>query len=214
MIKISLADDQSLLCQSLAKIIDSCEEFSVVSLASNGKEVLKHCERYQPDIVLLDIEMPIMTGLEALRIIKRKFPDIKVIMLTTFDSEENIFNAFLDRADAYITKDISPEELFVTIHAVNFGMSVIANGLTEILVGRCKQRTHESSGIQETFDLDEEDILIIRGIVKGKSNKKIADEIGYSEGTIKNRLSKIYEKLAINDRVALAVYALDNGIVE
>ncbi len=212
MIKIVIADDQTLLCQSLAKIIDSQEEFSVVAHAFNGKEVLEACEKYHPNIAILDIEMPEMSGLEALEQIKRNHKEIKVIMLTTFDNEESVYSAFLSQANAYITKDISPDELFVTIRAVSYGMTVMTEGLTEILLGICKQKSVAST--IPIDNLDAEDLLMIKYVVEGKSNKSIATEIGYSEGTIKNRLTKIYDKLGINDRVALAVYALEHGIVE
>ena len=107
MIKIIIADDQGLLRKSLGQIISTDEEMNVVAMVSTGREAISECVKHRPDIIMMDIEMPTMNGLDALKIIKEKYPKTKVIILTTFNNKENIITAFLSKADGYLTKDIN-----------------------------------------------------------------------------------------------------------
>lgn len=210
MIKILIADDQALLRKSLGQIISIDEELNVVSTASNGREAINLCERYKPDIVIMDIEMPKLNGIGALKVIKEKYPKTKVIILTTFDNKENIIASFLAKADGYITKDIAPEELIATIKCVNFGLTVIHDSVVDIMVNKFEKIANTNKNHLEI--LTTEEIDMIKLIVDGKSNKSIAKEFNYTEGTVKNKISRIYEKLGISDRLKLAVYAVENGI--
>ncbi|MCH4886511.1 response regulator transcription factor [Acidaminobacter sp. JC074] len=210
MIKILIADDQVLLRKSLGQLISIEEEFKVVDLVATGKEAVEACRRHRPDIVLMDIEMPEMNGITALKRIREQFKTIKVIMLTTFDNKENIVEAFLADADGYITKDVDCSELVSIIKCVNFGLTVIHKSVKEIMVNKFSRMQASSKSYLKV--LSEEEIEMIKHIVSGKSNKEIAAIFCYTEGTIKNKVSKIYEKLNITDRLQLAVYAVENGI--
>lgn len=210
MIKVIIADDQVLLRKSLAQLISIDKEINVVSMASSGREAIDECEKHKPDIVIMDIEMPKMNGIDALRVIKDKYPNIKVIILTTFDNKENIISAFLAKADGYITKDIEPDELITTIKCVNYGLTVIHKSVKEIMVDKFEKLAKKSKNYTDILNM--EDIDMIKNIVDGKSNKDIAKILNYTEGTVKNKVSKIYEKLGITDRLQLAVYAVENGI--
>lgn len=210
MIRIIIADDQMLLRKSLSQIISIDEEISVVAMASTGREAIDECERVNPDIVIMDIEMPKMNGITALRIIKEKYPDIKVIMLTTFDNKENIILSFLAQADGYITKDIEPQELITTIKCVNYGLTVIHKSVKEIMTNRLGKMASKRKNYVALLNVEEIDMTKL--IVDGKSNKEIAKRFNYTEGTVKNKVSRIYEKLGISDRLQLAVYAVENGI--
>ncbi len=212
MINITIGDDQLLLSESLAKILDSREEFSVVSIAKNGIEILKHCEEYKPDIVLLDIKMPLMDGIETLKEIKSKYKDIKVIILTTFDDEDTIMQALSLGVDGYVTKDLSPDQLFSSIQCVYSGLNVLTNSAISIIKEFSNMTSYKPN--LDELGINEEEIKLIVGVVEGKSNKELSKELFLGEGTIKNKLSKIYKKLDVNDRVALAVFALENGIIE
>lgn len=210
MIKIIIADDQVLLRKSLGQIISTDEEINVVDMVGTGREAIESCNLNKPDVVMLDIEMPEMNGIAALKAIKEQNPHIKVIILTTFDNQDNIVESFLSEADGYILKDIDCEELIITIKCVNYGLTVIHESVKKIMVEKFKKIP---IGKQSYLDiLTIEEIDFIKLIVQGKSNKNIAKMFNYSEGTIKNKVSRIYEKLNLSDRLQLAVFALENGM--
>lgn len=210
MIKIAIVDDQALLRKSLGQIISSDEEMNVVAMASTGREAIEMCLTYKPDIIMMDIEMPTMNGIDALKIIKDKSPKIKVIILTTFENKENIISAFLAKADGYITKDIDPNELITTIKCVSYGLSVIHKSVKDIMVEKFEKLSQKSKNYADILTVEEIDMVKL--IVSGKSNKEIAKTFNYTEGTVKNKVSRIYEKLNLSDRLSLAVFAVENGL--
>jgi DNA-binding NarL/FixJ family response regulator len=210
MIRIIIADDQVLLRKSLGQIISTDEKITVMDMVGTGREAIESCKIYSPDIVLMDIEMPEMDGISALRIIKEKFEDVKVIILTTFENTNNIVDSFLAQADGYITKDIDCDELITTIKCVNYGLTVIHKSVKKIMVDKFKKMSDNKKSYTDILSLEE--IEIVKLIVAGKSNKDIARIFNYTEGTVKNKVSRIYEKLGISDRLRLAVYAVENGI--
>lgn len=210
MIKILIVDDQALLRKSLGQIISSDEEMNVVSMASTGREAIEMCLTHEPDIVMMDIEMPTMNGIDALKIIKDRAPKIKVIILTTFENKENIISAFLAKADGYITKDIDPNELITTIKCVSYGLSVIHKSVKDIMVDKFEKLSQRSKNYADILSVEEIDMVKL--IVSGKSNKEIGKTFNYTEGTVKNKVSRIYEKLNIADRLSLAVFAVENGL--
>lgn len=210
MIKIMIVDDQELLRKSLGQIISTDEEISVISMASTGRDAIEKCNLNPPDVILMDIEMPELNGIAALKIIKENYPEIKVIILTTFDNKENIVSSFLSKADGYITKDIAPLELITTIKCVNYGLTVIHKSVKEIMVDKFQKLSSSQKNYSEVLSLEEIDMIKL--IVDGKSNKAISKVLNYSEGTVKNKVSKIYDKLGISDRLQLAVYAIENGL--
>lgn len=210
MIKVIIADDQMLLRKSLAQLISIDESINVISMASSGREAIEECEKHRPDIVMMDIEMPKMNGIDALKIIKDQYPKTKIIILTTFDNKENIIAAFLAKADGYITKDIEPDELITTLKCVNYGLTVIHNSVKDIMIDQFEKTANKSNNYTDILTIEEIDM--IKHIVDGKSNKAIATILNYTEGTVKNKVSRIYEKLKISDRLQLAVYAVENGI--
>ncbi len=211
MIKIMIVDDLELLRKSMAQLISIDDGISVVAMAENGSKALELCKLHQPDIVLMDIEMPEMDGITALKKIKLQYPDIRVIILTTFDSKDNIIESFLANADGYITKEIAPDELIATIKCVSYGLAVVHQNVKTIMVDAFKHNT--LAAVNNDTTLLSEEIDIIKLIVDGKSNKYIAAKLNYSEGTIKNKVSRIYDKLKLTDRLQLAIYAVENNIV-
>lgn len=211
MIKIMIVDDQVLLRKSLAQLINVDDEISVVAMAATGKEAVTTCQKFRPDIVMMDIEMPEMDGIKALKKIKEQCPRTRVIILTTFDSKENIVDAFLAHADGYITKEIAPQELIATIKCVSYGLTVIHENVKKIMIAKFEEV--RPSALNNAVQLSPEEIEIIKLIVDGKSNKYIGNTLNYTEGTVKNKVSRIYEKLKLTDRLQLAVYAVENNIV-
>lgn len=210
MIKIMIADDQVLLRKSIAQLISIDDDIEVVCMAGNGREAVENCKKYQPDIVMLDIEMPEMNGLEALRQIKKEYAHIKIIILTTFENRENIIKSFVYGVDGYLTKDIDPNELISALKCVYQGLTVIHQSVKNIMVEKFNKAAMNEKKYEGV--LNDEELEMIKNIVAGKSNKELGDIFNYTEGTIKNKVSKIYDKLNISDRLHLAIYAIENGI--
>lgn len=211
MINIVIADDQKLLRESLSYILESDVDFKVVDTVDTGKACLELCHHEDVDLILMDIEMPIMDGVSATEMIKSKFPHIKVIILTTFENPDNIMDGFLAGADGYIVKSIDYKELIMTIKCVMSGLTVIDQSVKQIMI----QRFKGLSDYKMKYDdlLSEKELEIIKWIASGKSNREIAKLLSYSEGTIKNNVSKILEKLKLSDRVQVAIFAIENGVV-
>ncbi|MBN2898038.1 MAG: response regulator transcription factor, partial [Clostridia bacterium] len=211
MIKVILVDDQLLLRESIAYLLENDDEIQVVGMGENGKDALELCKNLSPNVVLMDIEMPEMDGVQATKIIKNDFPDIKVIILTTFENPDNIMEAFANDADGYIVKNISHKDLVRAIKCVNNGLTVIHESVKKIMIDRFKGLSDYKSRYQDV--LTEREIEIVRRIAAGMSNKEIGAELAFSQGTIKNNVSRILEKLNMSDRMQIAIFAIENGIV-
>jgi DNA-binding NarL/FixJ family response regulator len=195
----------------LGYILDNDAEINVVGGAGNGEEALALCKNLCPDIVLMDIEMPQMDGVCATKLIKEKYPNVKVIVLTTFENADNIMESFIVGADGYIVKNINHKDLVLTVKCVASGLCVIYQSVKDIMINRFKGLSNYKSKYEDK--LLEKEIDIIKLIATGKSNKEKAAELNYSEGTIKNNISKILEKLEVADRMQIAIFAIENGIV-
>ncbi len=211
MIKIMLVDDEKLLRDSLGYILSTEKDIHVVAMVENGIEAIKMCQEHKPDLVLMDIEMPGGDGVTATRKIKEKCPDTKIIILTTFENPDNIMEAFIAKADGYIVKDIRQGDLIYTIRCVVAGLTVIHDSVRNIMVNRFKGLMDRQSVYADV--LNERDTEIIKLIAKGQTNKEIGGELGYSEGTIKNNISRLLVKLDMTDRMQIAIFAMENGIM-
>lgn len=220
MIKIAIADDQVLLREMLSMVLSSDSEMEIVGLAGNGEEIIDICREKKPDIVLLDIKMPVKDGVFALETIKKEMPHIKVIMLTTFGDERNVLEAYKKGANGYVLKDIKPPMLIMTIKCVFEGLFVMQDEIAGLVRKRIKlsapRKAVETDGYEQLYDeygLDALDRKIIRLLVDGKSNKEIGEALNYSEGSIKNRISRILDATGLKDRTQIAVFALQNNII-
>lgn len=211
MINVILIDDQRLLRESISMLLENDEEISVLAMGENGNEAIKLCEMYKPDIALIDIEMPELDGVSATKIIKEKYPKIKIIILTTFDNPDNIMESFINDADGYIVKNISHKDLVRSIKCVNNGLTVIHKSVKKIMMNRFKGLREYKSRYKDI--LTEREIKIVKLISAGLSNKEIASELNFSLGTIKNDISRILEKLEMSDRIQIAIFAIENGVV-
>lgn len=214
-IKIMIVDDQRLMREGLRTILDLEQDMTVVSLAENGKDALDKIPNAQPDVVLMDIRMPVMDGVECTGIMKQQHPNIKVLILTTFDDDEFIIDALKNGAVGYILKDLSSEKLVTAIRDAYNGNSImqpeIAAKLISHITGVSRDNAHssESSEMQKEELTDrEKDVLKLVG--KGMSNTEIAKKLYISEGTVKNYISSLYDKLDINERNKLMLYAIEN----
>lgn len=210
MIRVVLVDDETLLCESLKVSIQQDSEIEVVGIATNGFEALKLCDEELPDLVIMDLEMPECDGVKGTKLIKKKHPNIKVVILTTFNDDQNVSQVFKNGANGYILKSIKASELGEALKSVVRGLNVIKDDIFDILIKQLESNlTYESFENNELdTDLNDREIKIIQRIIQGQSNKQIASNIGLSEGRIKNIISGIYIKLKVQDRVQLAVVAV------
>lgn len=190
MIKVLIADDQELIRQSLSIILGLKEEISVVGGVGDGTEVLEFIAKEKPDIILMDIRMPTMDGVECTKIVKEKYPEIKIIVLTTFDDDKYVFSALKYGASGYLLKGISVDELEKAIHVVYSGGAMInpeiASKVVELFSEMAQQNYDvmiEAENIEKINDMEWD---IIKDVGHGMSNKEIADHIGLTEGTVRN----------------------------
>ena len=216
MVKIAIADDQVLFRDMLSIILTQDHTFEVIGSAGDGNEILQLCDEEKPDIVLLDVNMPVADGIFALLKIKEKYPHMKVIMLTTFEEEDYILNACTNAADGYLLKDTKPETLINTIKCVNDGLFVMHRSVQQCMVKQLAKalQTEKITEIaDERFDFDPIDLKILKLLSLGKSNAEIAQSLNYSEGTIKNRISRMLDITELKDRTQLAIWAVQTGAV-
>jgi len=216
MINIAVADDQSLFRNMLIYILEQEPTFNVVGGASDGNEMLELCKaQNNPDIILLDVKMPNMDGISCLNKIKSLYPEIKVIILTTFEEDEYIYKAFSNNADGYIVKDTKPKVLVNIVKCVNDGLFVMHSSVREFLFQNISNSINNIaySISDDNVDFDTIDLMIIKLISLGKNNAEIAAQINYSEGTVKNRLSRMLSVTGTKDRTQLAIFAIQNGLV-
>lgn len=204
MIKILIVDDQALIREGLRLMLNLYDDIEIIGEANNGKEAIDFVEQEEVDVILMDIRMPIMDGVEATRIIKEKYPNVKIIILTTFNEDEYIFKGLKNGADGYILKDISSKELVNIIESVHNGDILFHGDVAKTL----------ASAVIDKKDTKKEDIFhrltpreleIAKLIGEGKSNKEIGEILYITEGTVKNHVTKILDKLELRDRTQLAL---------
>ncbi len=213
MIKVVLADDQLLFREGIKKILEQDGEIKVVGCAENGKEALKLSEQLSPDVVLMDIEMPVCDGVEGTRLIKSKCMHTKVVMLTVFNDDEKIQSALNYGADGYMLKDINQEKLVLTVKGVAAGLGIMHKDTYSNIIKKANTKISilENNGFN--IELSNRELSIIKLIVDGKSNKEIAKTIYLTEGSVRNVISGILKKLNLKDRTQLGILAVKNGIV-
>lgn len=205
--KILIVDDDALIRESLKIILGLEEDFEVVGTASNGQEAFEMCQKVIPDIVLMDIRMPVLDGVLGTKLIKNHFKNIKIVILTTFKDDEFIKEAMKNGAEGYILKNQSSDSIIESLRAVEKGNSVfqkeIADSLTSMLRDE-KRKTPESFGITDR------EFEILKLIGDGLSNKEISKLLFLSDGTIRNYVTALLEKLELRDRTQLAIFYLKN----
>lgn len=200
----------------LAKVLSQEESFVVTGSLGDGRDVIKLCEETNPDVILLDIKMPNMDGIHALSKIKERFPKIKCIMLTTFEEEKFIYPALAYGADGYILKDIKPDVLIHMIQSVYDGLFVVHDSIKEYILLQMQRSSNEYKKISlstKELEFDSTDLDVLKLLTRGKSNSEIASEICYSEGTVKNRISRMLEMTGTKDRTQLAIFALQSSVI-
>lgn len=210
-VRILLVDDQELIRESLCIVLNMEEDIEVAGMAENGRVAVELCERQQPDVVLMDIHMPEMDGIVATRIIKNNWPQIRVIILTTFQELDYVVDALDIGAEGYLLKAIHPKDLAAGIRLVNRGGTLISQSMARMMASQLKQS--ESKSLNLKHGLSEREQQVLDYISQGLSNREIAERMFLSEGTVKNYISSIYSKLEVRDRMQAVKKARDEGIV-
>ncbi len=215
MINVIIADDQNILREGLKMILNMEEDISVCALASDGKEAYELCKVYLPDVVLMDIKMPRVNGVEATKKIKNDFPNIKIIVLTTFNDDEFIFDALKYGASGYLLKDATPETIAKAIRTVNEGGALIQPDVAAKVIDKFSKMAFDGNRNENDTrvkELTDRELDICRAVGEGKNNREIADEIFLSEGTVKNHITNILDKLELRDRTQLAIFSIKNNL--
>lgn len=218
-IKVLIADDIMILRQGLKAVLEQDAELEVVALAENGKEAFEKCKVFVPDVVLMDMRMPDYDGAFGIRAIKEQLPDIKVMVLTTFDDEETIEKALASGADGYILKEMEDAKVIASVKSVYAGMSIFGDGVFRVMRKQMEQKdnTGNKRGLpsqNEEIGLTDRERDVIRLVAGGYDNKEIAAELFLAEGTVRNQISRLLEKLELKDRTQLAVFAVKRGLDE
>jgi two-component system NarL family response regulator len=201
-IRIMVVDDQAVVRQGFVSLINTVEGMTVVAEATNGRHAIEQYRAHQPDVVLMDLRMPVMGGADATRALRAEFPAARVIILTTFDGDEDIYRSLQAGAQGYLLKDMFFEELEDAIRTVHAGRRRIPGVVAERLAGRM-------SG----SDLTARELEVLERIVRGMSNKEIASALGISEATVKSHINNVLSKLGATDRTQAATKALQRGII-
>jgi DNA-binding NarL/FixJ family response regulator len=209
MINLLLVDDQNLICQGLAAVLNQEADLQVVGFAENGQAAVDRVQSLQPDVVLMDIRMPVMNGIEATRLIAEQFPDVKVLMLSTFDEDRDIAQSVRAGAKGYLLKDMPALELVEAIRLVHRGYSQMAPGLIEKLVTSVTDPDDlvlqtEPEALQQ-LPPRERDVLRLIG--QGLTNRQIATQLNLAEGTVKTYVTHILNRLVLSNRSQLAIFA-------
>lgn len=211
MIKVVLADDHSMIREGISQLLELNENIKVIGEAANGKECLQLLSRCNADVLLLDINMPEMSGIEVLKAIKMHNYDIKVLMLTIHNEVEYVLKAVDLGADGYILKDSGSRELFKAVECVYNGERFIQPELTPALNSKLVSRNTDQALIDE---LTKREVQVLKLLAEGLFNKEIADMLAISERTVKNHISNIFKKIGVADRTQAAVFAIRNGMID
>ena len=216
MIKVLIADDQELIRESLKIVLSSDEKIEVIGTVADGRAVLESIKKDKPDVILMDIRMPEMDGVQCTKVIKEEHQDIKIIVLTTFDDDEYIFDALKYGASGYLLKGVSMKELISGIYTVAGGGAMINPDVAGKVVKLFSKLAKGSLGIKvnkkNIESIGKTEWKVIMQIGRGLSNKEIAKVLYLSEGTVRNYLSQILNKLDLRDRTQLAIWAVETGV--
>ena len=214
MIRIGIIDDQEIFRQGMKMILSSQEDMEVVGEGATGLEAYRLCEERSLDLLLMDIRMPVMDGVEATRRIKRDFPRVRVIILTTFDEDEYIFQAIKFGASGYLLKDAPPAKIIEAIREVRGGGALMQPNIAARVVEKFRSMEKDTGEVDPRIkSLTAREMEIVQLIGEGKNNREIAGELFITEGTVKNHISSILVKLDLRDRTQLAIFAVKNRLL-
>ncbi|MED1115365.1 response regulator transcription factor [Bacillus paramycoides] len=207
-IKLLLVEDHHIVRRGLVFFLKSREEFEIIGEAENGEEALTFVQKEKPDLVLMDLSMPKMDGIEATKLIKQYDKTIKILMLSSFSEQDYVLPALEAGADGYQLKEVQPEQLVASIIAVYQGNTNFHPKVTPALLGRPAVKKEKENPFSMLTKREQE---VLREIAKGRSNKEIAAELHITEQTVKTHVSNVLAKLEVDDRTQAALYAVKHG---
>ena len=211
-IRLLIADDHTMVRQGLSQICDAEPDMQVVGQAADGREACRLAQLMQPDVVVMDINMPVLDGVQATRHITDSDPRIGVIILTMYRQDQHVFEAIKAGARAYLLKDADSDELLRAIRAVAAGEALLDSAIALKMIEEFRRLQSEPLGADGITPLTERELDILRLVAQGLDNYQIGDRLGLSEKTVRNRLTVIFEKLHVNNRTQAALYALRRGL--
>lgn len=215
-IKVLIVDDHRVVREGLSAILKSKDNIQVLGEAQDGLEAVEKARSLLPDVILMDVSMPKMTGVEATRIIKREFPHIGIIALTMYEEQQYIFDLVRGGATGYLLKDSDSDQIVKAIQSVYRGDSLIHPAVASKILAEFSLMTQKkgkkSSWVEH--DLTEREITVLRLVADGKTNKEIANNLDLSEKTVKNHVRNIFHKLQVYDRTQAAILAIRKGLIE
>ena len=212
--RVLLADDHPLFRDGLATLLQA-RGMEIVGEASNGLEALEHARLLKPDLILMDVNMPRMNGLEATRLIKTEMPETRIVILTVSDDDENLFEAIKSGAQGYLLKSMPSQTFFEMLSGVAVGEAPIARGLaTKILGEFARHLQHDAAAAANKEDLTEREKEVLRLVAEGSTNRDIAVKLTITENTVKYHLKNILEKLHFKNRAQAVAYAMQTGLLK
>jgi DNA-binding NarL/FixJ family response regulator len=214
MIRVLIADDQAIARQGLQVILSVEADIEVVGLAKDGQEAVELAEKLQPDLVLMDLKMPKLNGVQATKAIKEKFPTIAVLVLTTYDMDDWVANAIRSGANGYLLKDTPPQDIVNAIRGTVQGKSYVDPNVAGKVLQHMQQSPVAQSRLELSEALTERELDVLKLLAKGLSNQEIAESLHLSEGTVRNYLSTLFSKLGVSDRTKAAVLAIQHGLIQ
>jgi DNA-binding NarL/FixJ family response regulator len=213
-IRVVIADDQALVRAGFRMILDSENDIEIVAEAGDGREAIDLCDRYTVDVVLMDIRMPEMDGIEATRRLQERAAATRVLMLTTFDLNEYVYEALRAGASGFLLKDAPPDQLVSAIRVVANGEALLAPSITKRVIEEYTRRPPPRDGFPpELSELTAREVDVLRLIARGCSNAEIAKELFLGETTVKTHVARILQKLELRDRIQAVIYAYETGLV-
>ncbi len=215
-IRVAVVDDQALVRGGFAMVLDHQDDIEVVAEAGTGLEAVEAARSHRPDVILMDIRMPEMDGLEATsRIVEEADWPVRILILTTFDPDEYVYQALRAGASGFVLKDIPPEELVAAVHTVADGGALLAPSITKRLIGQFAEHLAVDTALSGRLELlTDQEREVLAAIARGSSNAEISEELSIGAGMVKLRVTGLLTKLGLRDRAQAVVFAYESGFAE
>ncbi|WP_087974835.1 response regulator transcription factor [Oceanobacillus rekensis] len=209
--RVLLVEDQAIVRQGLKVILEQDEKIIVTHEASNGLEAVEIVKKHPFDVIMMDVRMPKMNGIEATKIIRKQFPDIKILILTTFNDDEYAYQALKQGASAFLLKTSEPNKLIEAVYSAMKGGLTLDDEVAAKVMPRLLQKADKPTPVL-AIELTEREVMVTKLVGEGKTNKEIASTLYLSVGTVKNHITTILQKMDLRDRTQLAIYAVKHDI--